>query len=183
MNDSYNKNYIPLSDDETKNLFEDHKLIINSFIEGNHQIADLIKIDESALYSLITKVEQRRQYFKYFHGLNMSEYKEIGLVSFWYIKYHPIYIDETIQKAKAIPNASIEFINEKIAVYYILVTLRKMATVCNIKKDALDVITDKYVKDLIYSFSHRDISKESMILIIETMAVFLGLNPYKDDDK
>ena len=44
--------------------------------------------------------------------------------------------------------------------------------------EILDSIPHKYLQEAIYSFEYRDISKEALILLVESIAVFLGLNPY-----
>ena len=42
----------------------------------------------------------------------------------------------------------------------------------------LDSLPKKYINELVYSFTYRDISKEALILLVESIAIFLGLDPY-----
>lgn len=169
--------YEPLKDDELQKTWKKHKRIIESFIKENDFESESIYINEKVVMAIIAKVDQRRKYFKYFHRLDMSEYKEAALICFWYIKLHPI-----CSVSKGILNDNMtEFnsINEKLAVYYLLVTLKAMLKKQNMSTDKVDSLPDVYVKELIYSFTYRDLSKEALILLIESMAILLGLNPYK----
>ena len=126
--------------------------------------------------AVIAKVDQRRKYFKYFHGLDMSEYKEVALICFWYIKLHPICAvsKEIMQKDMTEFNS----INEKLAVYYLLITLKAMLKNENKSIDIVDSLPNEYIKELAYSFTYRDLSKEALILLVESIAMFMGLNPY-----
>lgn len=48
----------------------------------------------------------------------------------------------------------------------------------------VDVFFDElYIKELEYSFTYRDISKEAMILLVETIAKGVGIQPYKYKEK
>ena len=168
--------YQPLHETELQTLWQKHKFIIESFILNNNYDFDNIHINEDIVMSIIAKVDQRRRYFKYFHGLDMSEYKEVALICFWYIKLRPIYISPEINAGKIL-NAY-DSINEKLAVYYLLSTYRSMLEVKKLSTKQLDSLPKKYINELIYSFTYRDISKEALILLVESIAIFLGLDPY-----
>lgn len=168
--------YQPLKEDELQILWNKHKNIIESFIENNNYSSDNVYINEKAVMAIIAKVDQRRKYFQFFHGLNMSECKEVALTCFWYIKLHPICAVE-----KATFEQDIRYfdsINEKLAVYYIIITLQAMLENQGMSIEKLESLPEKYIKELIYSFTYRDISKEAMILLVESIALFLGLDPY-----
>jgi len=168
--------YAALSQEELQIRWDKHKEIIEDFLyENDYQDSNLF-VNESAVLSVITKVHQRQKYFKFFHGIDMSEYKEAALISFWYIKLQPITLrtEEFANKVRK----EYESINEKLAVYYLLRTLRIMLIKNNKPEEELDSISAKYLNELIYTFTYRDISKEALIMLMETMAVFLGLDPY-----
>ena len=169
-----NNVYTPLDEKDLQGVWNKHKEIIDGFILSNKYNANNICIDESALLSVITKVDQRRQYFEVFHHLNMSEYKEAALHSFWYVKLRPVNIktDDT----GGLPQ-EYDCINEKIAVYIILKTLRAALNAKQMSDKKLDELPTKYINELIYSFTYRDISKEALIMLVESIAVFLGLDP------
>lgn len=168
--------YPPLTEEELKEAWEKHSRLIESFIASNKYDLKNIVVDKSAVLSIITKVDQRKKYFNYFHHLNMSEYKEAALNSFWYIRCHPL----VICNPELVKNHPQEYdlINEKIALYIILKTLRTMLETKHLSTKQLDSIPSKYICEIIYTFTYRDISKEALIILVESMAVFLGLNPY-----
>ena len=175
MNDEEFK-YIPLNNEELKKLWDKHKKVIESFIIENGYNNNNIYINEKTVMAIIAKVDQRRKYFKYFHGLEMSEYKEVALICFWYIKLHPIcsVSKDVLQDDIAEFNS----INEKLAVYYLLITLKAMLRNRNKDVDVVDELPVEYIKELTYSFTYRDLSKEALILLVESIAMFMGLNPY-----
>ena len=168
--------YQPLHETELQALWKKHKFIIESFILNNKYNFNNIHINEDIVMYIIAKVDQRRRYFKYFHGLDMSEYKEVALICFWYIKLRPIYISAEIQSQQSLK--AYDSINEKLAVYYLLSTYRCMLEEKKLSTQQLDSLPKKYINELVYSFTYRDISKEALILLVESIAIFFGLDPY-----
>lgn len=175
MND-VNFQYISLKEEELKSKWSKHKELIESFILSNNYDSNLINVNECAVLSIIAKVDQRQKYFEYFHKLYMSEYKEAALNSFWYIKLCPLSISNETKQNET--TTKYDSINEKFALYIILKTLRAMLTTAKIETDNLDKIPQKYIEELIYTLTYRDISKEALIILVESIAVFLGLDPY-----
>lgn len=173
--------YKPLEEDELKILWKKHKQIIEAFIEYNHYDNEKVFIDETAVMAIIAKVHQRGKYFEYFHGLNMSECKEVALTSFWIIKLRPIC---AVSKEVNCEDIKVfNAINEKLALYYIIITLQGMLETEQLPIKQLNELPQKYIREIVYSFRYRDISKEALILLVESMAVFLGLDPYNKKKK
>lgn len=171
--------YTPLKDDEFNENWKKHKQLIENFVIYNDYDKEKIFIDETVVMAVIAKVHQRKKYFEYFHGLNMSECKEVALTSFWIIKLRPIC---AVSKQENMDEVEIfNAINEKLAFYYIITALRGMLESEKISDQQLNELPIEYTKELIYSFRYRDISKEALILLVESMAVFLGLNPYNKE--
>lgn len=168
--------YIPLKDSELNAVWEKHKAFIEGFLYSNKIDAEHVFIDHDAVMSVIVKVDQRRKYFNYFHQLEMSEYKEAALNCFWYIKFKPLSLGPR-DFARSHPDVY-NSLNEQLGVYIIFVTLRAMLKAKKLSERPLDAISRKYVNELVYSFTYRDLSKESIILLVETMALLLGLDPY-----
>lgn len=175
MND-INFQYVSLKEDELSSMWSKHKKLIEGFTLSNNYDLDKIGINENAVLSVIVKVDQRQKYFKFFHKLDMSEYKEAALNSFWYIKLRPL----SFKSKDLTENESLEYesLNEKLGVYIILTTLRAMLKKSNKPTKKLDEIPLKYIEELIYTLTYRDISKEALIILVESIAVFLGLDPY-----
>lgn len=169
-------NYYQLSNDELQKEWNKHRTIIESFLAGNKYNNDNIIINENTILSIIVKVDQRRRYFEYFHKLKMSEFKEVALNAFWICKLQPL----SISNHEIIKDQPREYdsLNEKLALFYILKTLRGALKNKKKSEDVLDSLPRKYVDELIYTFTYRDISKEAFIMLVESIAVFMGLNPY-----
>lgn len=173
------RDHFTLTNEQAEILCVEQRRVIEDFFVANHYDLEKVPIivDKSSLYATITKVEQRRAYFKIFHNLDMSEYKEIALTAFWFLKFRPLMVE-----APPI-GREYQLLNEKLVLYCIITTLRSMYK--ETKKNILDVnyfFTEKYSKELLYSFANRDISKEAMILLVETCAIALKLNPYQDSE-
>lgn len=169
-------NYHQLSNDELQKEWNKHRTVIESFLTGNKYNKNNIIINENTMLSVIVKVDQRRKYFEYFHKLKMSEFKEVALNAFWICKLQPL----SICKRELITDQPKEYdsLNEKLALFYILRTLRGALKNKNKSENMLDSLPRKYVDELIYTFTYRDISKEAFIMLVESIAVFMGLNPY-----
>lgn len=177
MSDSFR--YKSLEEEDFKCLWNKHKKIIEGFVANNGYDPKVICINENVVMSIIAKVDQRKKYFEYFHGIEMSEFKEMALIQFWYIKLKPISI---YSKEESVLNSKVfEDINEKLALYYMLATYRKLLKKASLSTQPLDKLSKAYLKELLYSFTYRDISKEALILLVESIAVFLGLEPYQKD--
>lgn len=176
-----NFEYHSLNEQELESVCEKHTQLIQGFISNNGYRGEDIFVNENSLLSIIVKVEQRRKYFKSFHKIDMSEYKEAALNAFWYIKLSPLSVGSR-ELSKQQPK-TFDSLNEKMALYIILTTFRAMLEKAKISTKKLDEIPSKYINELIYSLTYRDISKEAMILLVESIAVFLGLDPYAQAHK
>lgn len=166
--------YRQLTEAELYTTLGKHQRIIQEFLEGNEYAADHIIQNTDSLFSMIAKVDQRRQYFSFFHHLDMSEYKEAALNAFWCIKLAPLSADSTVNNCP-----EYDSINEKLALFYILKTLRCMLIKNQLPIEKLDSLPQEYMDELVYTLTYRDISKEALVILVETMAVFLGLEPYQ----
>lgn len=142
-----------------------------TFLYSNQYIQDNYYIDENVISVIEIKVEQRKEYFKKFHKSKLTVFQEIALICFWIIKLHPISFlsispDDSFDK----------LINEKFSLYIIMSFFRKLLPKNSNKVS--EVFFPEYMKELIYTFYYRDISKEAMIILVETMAIALEINPY-----
>ena len=169
-------NYRQLSNDELQKIWEKHRKIIGKFLDGNKYDNENIIINENIILSIIIKVDQRKKYFEYFHKLKMSEFKEAALNAFWIVKLQPLSVCS--QEYIKLQPAEYDSLNEKLALYYIIRTLRAALKEKNKSDEVLDSLSLKYINELIYTFTYRDVSKEAFIMLVETMAVFTGLDPY-----
>lgn len=168
--------YKPLEENSWRSEISDFGLLVGDFLNRNGYDTDKIGIVETSVYQIITKVHQRKQYFEYFHRLNMSDFKELALRCFWIIKTKPLYFKSDTLTAD---NLTFESINEKFAVFYIIKKFKALTKSDAVREKIDCFFSEQYVYELVYSFTYRDISKEAMILIVETIAIALGFKAYK----
>jgi len=128
-----------------------------------NNISDIIKIDYKkidtsmdTMYEIIERVEKRRIYFHVFYnGCKMGELNEGSLMCFWIIKLMPFHLE----------GISNNILNVKIALCLFMNVLHYHAQKENIKLN----ITEKMVNDIYYSFRYRDLSKEAIMILAESL--------------
>lgn len=175
---SKEKHYKPLDEKCWHSEISNFKCLVANFMESNGYSKDSVSIFETEVFQIITKVHQRKKYFEYFHHLNISDFKELALYCFWIIKIKPLHYDDN----NATDQEKIVFksINEKFALFYIIKTFRSLAGNDSNKQKRINAFfTEQYMYELIYSFTYRDISKEALILLVETMALALDFRAYQ----
>ena len=111
---------------------------------------------EKTVFEIFERIEKRRIYFHiYYSGCRMGELNEGALLCFWIVKLNPFFS----------PKLPVDILNVKIALYLFNSMLSYIAQ----KTDKKVLINAQIVKDLYYSFRFRDISKESIMLLAESL--------------
>jgi hypothetical protein len=124
--------------------------------EINHGLAG-IKLDSSVMMEVCERIEKRRIYFHIFYGCKMGELNEGSLMCFWIIKLMPF----------SYKDMSANELNAKIALY-----LLNNMLLYHAKKTGKKVnISEAINRDLYYSFRFRDISKEAIMALAESMII------------
>jgi hypothetical protein len=115
-----------------------------------------IIVNPETLYEIITRVEKRRIYFHiYYNGLKMGELNEGALICFWILKLMPF-------KHETIPNT---LLNTKIAyTFFINILFYEAAK----KKKSVNVKSE-LMKNTLYAFQYRDLSKEAIMALAESL--------------
>ena len=122
-------------------------------------------VNSKALQELVVRVNQRKDYFVRYHsGLQMSEFKEIGLNMFWLSKLKPF----SIVGSENIDVYTFD-INEDFALYHMCCALQAMATELGIGFDKERLPQSLYY-EMSYCMSFRDMSKEAMGMLVELVA-------------
>lgn len=146
-----------MTETEFMNEVRDLDELLHDFCEGSGIYPyDEVVTNMECLRDIIVRVHKRKHYFKVFHNeMDTSEYKETALYCYWIIKLRPLWINPEYEKA--------ERINEKFALHLYVSLLKKY----NEDFSEKDGINRKHIRELLYSFRFRDITKESMILMLE----------------
>jgi hypothetical protein len=115
-----------------------------------------IMVNQEALYEILTRVEKRRVYFHiYYNKLKMGERNEGALICFWILKLMPF-------KHEIIPNA---LLNTKIAYTFFINMLFYEAAKTNRKVN----VKSELLKNTLYAFQYRDLSKEAIMAMAESL--------------
>ena len=114
------------------------------------------------------RIDQRADYYLFFHSdpknrMEMTQTKEIALMAYWLIKYKPLTLP--VNKASTLFINKNCTINEYFAAYLIFSYALKTSP----RKDIRSYFRQKNLDVLIYSFMHRDISKEAMICFVDSL--------------
>ncbi|MCI8592781.1 MAG: hypothetical protein HFI88_10665 [Lachnospiraceae bacterium] len=146
-----------MTEQEFMEEVKDLDKLLHDFCEGSGTYPfESVKTNVTALRDIIVRVHKRKHYFKVFHNeMITSEYKETALYCYWFLKLRPLWIDSDY--------ASSERLNEKFALHLYISLLKKYNG--DFSED--DGINKVHIRELLYSFRFRDITKESMILMLE----------------
>jgi hypothetical protein len=139
---------------QTSFLRSRFKVYLKDF-ETNCEISD-IYTSNPVMVEIYERIEKRRIYFHIFYnGCKMGELNEGSLMCFWILKLMPF-------SHQSIPSNEL---NAKIALYLLNNMLLYYA-----KKNKRKVnISDSLNRNLYYSFRFRDLSKEAIMALAESM--------------
>lgn len=127
-------------------------------------------IQRAILPRVILRVDKREGYFVVFHkGTQINEIKQAALVAYWIIKFKPFMI------ASDAPDRMHRYsrINEGFAFFYILSACKQYA-----QKNGYSMrdVSSRLKEEIMYAFTYWDLSKESVILMAETIGEsFFGI--------
>jgi hypothetical protein len=116
-----------------------------------------ILVAKDILAEIITRVEKRRVYFHIFYDCEMGELNEGALLAFWILKLCPFFHPK-------IPSRKL---NVQIAITLFVTSVVYYAQQCGKRAN----ITSQFVDKLGYSLTYRDISKESLMILAESLIV------------
>jgi len=149
--------YVPLDNNELPIKLGELASIFTLYlktvgIDQNDVIANTDNILE-----IIERVEKRRVYFKIFHKIDMSERNEASLYCFWILKLSPF--------------TNLKTPNHRINIAFAAFLFLRTVTYLCVQASHKVIISEDYLKDLLYAFAVRDLSKESIMALAETLLI------------
>lgn len=127
------------------------------------------RINTPMLYRILERIDQRKDYYLYFHSnheyaMKMSQTKEIALFCYWLIKYKPIAFSKAYEEFNFFESYGYT-VNEMYAAFLL------MSFVMGLEEDNVKYFSEESIFTLTYSLSNREISKEALILYIESFLI------------
>jgi hypothetical protein len=135
-------------------------------VEGYlRNLSDVLKFDTSkislsiqVMIEIIERVEKRRVYFHIFYeGCKMGELNEGALFCYWILKLHPF----------SCPGIDSDVLNAKIALCLFINTVYYYSNT----NEKITGISPQYLNDVYYSFRYRDLSKEALMIMIQSFGI------------
>lgn len=125
-----------------------------------------IRINYPMLYRITERIEQRRDYYLYFHSndtytMQMSQAKETALFCYWFVKYKPLSFNSAKEELQFFEDNSYT-LNESYVAYLLT------SFIVGLDVDNRKYFDDEAVATLTYSLTNREISKEALILYVES---------------
>ncbi len=147
------------------NVMSQFEEIISNFCDISDIDKSRIKVNIAALEDVIIRTDMRILYFSVFHNnMTPNEYKKLtGLLIFWLLKRHPFWIDVSEKDDEDMIQIA-TVINEKISLHIAVTLLQEYNS--SFFEHGEDFIVS-YTKELEYSFTYRDLSKESLFLLFD----------------
>lgn len=152
---------------ENADQFSEHfKLYLKRMASLFSAYTTEIRVNYPMLYRIVERIEQRRDYYLYFHSnhtyaMEMSEAKEAALFCYWFIKYKPLSFEGAMDEAQFFSDNSYT-VNESYAAYFL------STFIIGLDEDNQKYFDEEAVSTLTYSLANREISKEALILYVES---------------
>lgn len=121
-----------------------------------------IAISNRSITDIVVRVLKREEYYRYFHGIQISEAKRTGLTAYWIVKLRPFMIvDDRFEHEDATV-----LVNERFAAFLLV-----CSTCITLTPDEIDEIRfdSDFIDKLIYSFRYRNISIDAFVLLAESL--------------
>lgn len=139
------------------------KKVMFSWLEG---YSDDFRINIPMLYRITERIDQRKDYYLYFHSnhthaMRMSQAKEVALFCYWFLKYKPLSFEVAYDNAKFFEDNS--YTLNELYVAYVLITF-----IVGLDEENERFFNAAAVATLTYSMTNREISKEALILYVES---------------
>jgi hypothetical protein len=137
----------------------------SDFVRALYMIdRDDIEYSEDSIQKIVDLVFKRKFYFRAFHDVEeINELKEISLYCFWILKLQPFY---WAKKGRSLDDSNFK-LNSKFALGIFLYGVRFYAEQTGNGFNW----SERIIKDLSYSFSFRDWSKEALMDLAQSFII------------
>ncbi len=152
--------YNPLKNDDILKSYNDLQNLLKDFARTVNHTGKL-EINLPAICRICIRVDQRKDYFMYYHSepnkiMKMSHEKELALWSYWVCKYKPIRFKNCKDEEWFYRDNGCT-VSDAFASYIII------SVVCAKNRKKGKYFSTSVVKNLYYDLANRDFSKEALI--------------------
>lgn len=166
---------VPLEEGESKYEYQapstDKKMMyFHNLVSVFEEFAETIKLDMEDVdfdFKLINevniRVDKRKDYYIIFHDTKLNEVREAALTAFWILKFKPFLITKHEEDQRELN------INCSFAAYVILSAVREYICRKYGGDKTFSINDEEYLQRFRYSLKYWDLSKESLMMIAETL--------------
>lgn len=124
---------------------------------------ETIDFDFKLMNEVNIRVDKRKDYYIIFHDTYLNEVREAALTAFWILKFKPFLITKHAEEQRELN------INCGFAAYLILSAVREYIYRKYGGDKTFRIDDEEYLQRFRYSLKYWDLSKESMMMIAETL--------------
>lgn len=143
--------------------FQNMVTVFGQYAEAASIDMDTIEFDFKLMNEVNIRVDKRKDYYIIFHETRLNEVREAALTAYWILKFKPFLITKDAE------NQSELNINCGFAAYIILSAVREYIYRKYGGDKTFSIDDDEYLQRFRYSLKYWDLSKESMMMIAETL--------------
>jgi len=163
QNRNFNLSYTDMPDLERAKSVDSLMWLFREFLTDNgypRDVAYFCSIQD--LMDAIIRVDKREAYYHCFHGMEINEKKRAALYAYWILKFRPFKITD----GRFWTGEQACVVNESFAIYLVCSVLfyskKRFSAVSKTEQGT-------FYQKLIYAFRYRDISIDSMLLLVESI--------------
>lgn len=124
------------------------------------------KINIKSVDKLYTRLHQRLSYYLFFHGKDLAQSRQAGIIAYWILRYRPLLLIAQSSWSKSYD------INVYLAFFILFSEVlgeHLAGQPKDVQRAVVNNIIASYESEFIRAFSEYDISKEAMMLLSEGM--------------
>jgi hypothetical protein len=160
---------------ECRNFYDNFLNSLKQFSKEGDIPLNYINVNEYLVLEIHERIDKRRDYYHYFHSegkvTRMSQLKELALLCYWISKYKPLTLNSILSREYFKKNNCT--INEMFA--YFVIKAFVIGYYKKLNRNINDFFTPQNRYIITYNLMHRDISKESIILLMSSLIMSLEM--------